>query len=587
MLSTADLVPIDVSARTAAEPSVEPIPGPGTNATRHLSAGAYLDDEFCLTALRRVYYQRKRIVAPSYGFDVVTVLGHCIRARRVMVVRDVLLVTLLLTALWRSPMTVLLVLLALLLFHVTVTAVHVGRESLEYLREPKQYDAADRTMRHADAGRARRDILGTRGFRRLWLENLVAAVTARVFGVALTYVGFAALTAVASIGLWRAGLLSGTTTPEATGALVTLCFLVPAVLRCWNRIRLRSLRPGSTVDRPVASERLRDIATQMTGNTVVYSGHRPFVGAGEILRRWDFTQRLVQYVPPELAEMLGGPMSERDKEFPAPPFTAGELSAYVRADLERIARDPLPEFGVPHLGIAELIFVAGTEISNLRPHTPPDQIAEIIRYPTAPQRHYLACQVVSWRGELVTTVYVHFAVQGKVLYVELYVTGLLPCDERFRVVDEVGGTGVKAVLRDAVHAMRSAPALVASAPANLIRYCGDRSRGGVGRLHKGYDYGARVGVREIGASADVRDHMQVQDIVKYGRIIERRVLAAILDFLDERGVDVAEYRQRSLTILNAGAVATSGGTVIVDGDAFGTQNTGEADQSTQNSGRTS
>jgi hypothetical protein len=66
--------------------------------------------------------------------------------------------------------------------------------------------------------------------------------------------------------------------------------------------------------------------------------------------------------------------------------------------------------------------------------------------------------------------------------------------------------------------------------------------------------------------------MQTQDIIKYGRVIERRVLAAVLDFLEDHNVDVTEYRQRSLTILNAGAVATSGGTVNVEGDATGTQN---------------
>jgi hypothetical protein len=55
-------------------------------------------------------------------------------------------------------------------------------------------------------------------------------------------------------------------------------------------------------------------------------------------------------------------------------------------------------------------------------------------------------------------------------------------------------------------------------------------------------------------------------------MIERRVLDAILDFLEDKGVDVTEYRQRTLTILSAGAVATGGGTVNVEGDAVGTQN---------------
>src|SRR5204863_2513079 len=134
-----------------------------------------------------------------------------------------------------------------------------------------------------------------------------------------------------------------------------------------------------------------------------------------------------------------------------------------------LAHDPLPERRLPALTVADRIFVAGTEVSDLTPHTPPDQVARIIRSPTAPQRHYVACQVVSWGGELVTTVYVHFAVQGKALYVELNVAGLLPCDERYRIVDKIGGTSVRRLLRDAGQALVETPSLVTPAPVSLAR----------------------------------------------------------------------------------------------------------------------
>jgi hypothetical protein len=283
-------------------------------------------------------------------------------------------------------------------------------------------------------------------------------------------------------------------------------------------------------------------------------------------------------MPPAIPGVVTPP-PEAFREFPTPPFTAREISAHVRDHIAGLSKEAVPERRLPELTVSDKIFVAGTEISELRPHADEKRMREIIRNPTAPERHYLACQVVSWRGELVTTVYVHFAVQGKALYVELYVTGLLPCDLRFRVVDEVGGTGLRAVLRDAGRAVIAAPLLVASAPTNLLRAGSDAYHlafaGDVDsiKLRRGFDYGTTIGLRELGASTDTRDHMQTQDIVKYGRMIERRVLASILDFLEHRGVDVTEYRQRSLTILNAGAVATAGGTVNVEGDAVGTQNT--------------
>jgi hypothetical protein len=320
------------------------------------------------------------------------------------------------------------------------------------------------------------------------------------------------------------------------------------------------------------TRRLHDIDRQGGGNTVVYSGYQPFVGSGVVLRRWDLTQRLVRPAPPGVTKR-----SEAEREFETPPFSAREISAYVRRHIAGLATDPLPERHLSDLTVADRVFVAGTEISDLEPQTSKVQMNRIIRHPTAPQRHYLACQVVSWRGELVTTVYVHFAVQGKVLYVELHVTGLLPCDERYRVVDQVDGTSLSQVLRDTGHGLLAAPIAVAGAPVAFLRAVSDAvglattKPSTTARLRRGYDYGAAVGLREIGASEWTRDHMQTQDITKYGRMIERRVLDAILDFLEAKGVDVTEYRQRSLTILNAGAVATAGGTVNVSGDAVGTQ----------------
>ena len=65
-----------------------PFPEDPTTATRHLCAGAYLDETFRNDSLREVYYQPRRLVAPSYGFDLVPVLGHCLRARNGALIRD-------------------------------------------------------------------------------------------------------------------------------------------------------------------------------------------------------------------------------------------------------------------------------------------------------------------------------------------------------------------------------------------------------------------------------------------------------------------------------------------------------------------
>lgn len=266
---------------------------------------------------------------------------------------------------------------------------------------------------------------------------------------------------------------------------------------------------------------------------------------------WDFAQRLVRALSemPEPSKAGDAPTAEakqearreKKREFEEPPFTAQALSEHVHKDLAGLADNSEPERRLPGLKVEDKIFVAGTAVSMLEADTPKGQIKQIINNPTAPQRHYLVCQVVSWRGELVTTVYVHIAVQGKALYVELRGTALLPCDDRFRVVDQVGGTSTKKLVREVVQAMTEAPVVVASAPISLFSACSDvlslafATPSASIRVTRGYDYGARVGLRELAASSGLRDHMQMQDIYKYNKIIERRVLAAILDFLEDRG----------------------------------------------------
>jgi hypothetical protein len=52
-----------------------------SNATRLLSAGAYLEKSFRARVIDELVKHQYRVVAPSYGYDAVTVLGHALAAR--------------------------------------------------------------------------------------------------------------------------------------------------------------------------------------------------------------------------------------------------------------------------------------------------------------------------------------------------------------------------------------------------------------------------------------------------------------------------------------------------------------------------
>jgi hypothetical protein len=64
------------------------------------------------------------------------------------------------------------------------------------------------------------------------------------------------------------------------------------------------------------------------------------------------------------------------------------------------------------------------------------------------------------------------------------------------------------------------------------------------------DIGARISVREIGAAAVPRTYIQILDIFKYTKIIQRLVLDTVLDFLREKGVDTSVYQRAANAIVN-------------------------------------
>jgi hypothetical protein len=53
-----------------------------SNVTRLLCAGAYLDDGYRRAVIQELLIERYRQIAPSYGYDVVPVLGHALAARQ-------------------------------------------------------------------------------------------------------------------------------------------------------------------------------------------------------------------------------------------------------------------------------------------------------------------------------------------------------------------------------------------------------------------------------------------------------------------------------------------------------------------------
>jgi hypothetical protein len=355
-------------------------------------------------------------------------------------------------------------------------------------------------------------------------------------------------------------------------ALIVTAFVLPSIFALGRQRRIEQFTPEGRPPGIRWTRRMRQIDDQQHGNTVVYSNYEPFIGSGDVMSSWSFAHRLVRRQ--DEGPIIGTEQGDsRDREFAEPPFSAPEIVAYVRERLLTLTTEESPELRIPDMSVQDRIFQSARESGKRSLTTGPDEMAEIIRNPTNPQRHYLACRGISWGGDVVTTVYVHLAVQGKSLYLEVTSTTLAPCNERYRIVDMEGGTGPRAWLRALYQGLRETPSTILHAPGRLIRSLADVAGHGAGggsrRSGRRKDYGARVSVRQLGTRDRLRNFTQRQDIVKFRRLIESRVYAHVLDFLDDHDVDTSEVRGQRTMVLNNNGVMVGQDMTINGGDVIG------------------
>lgn len=77
----------------------------------------------------------------------------------------------------------------------------------------------------------------------------------------------------------------------------------------------------------------------------------------------------------------------------------------------------------------------------------------------------------------------------------------------------------------------------------------DDSYGIAGYAEHRINRGARASVRELAAQDDVQHYFQDSDVTKYREVVERSLLRVIETFLDEHNVDLTDYRSAQSNIL--------------------------------------
>jgi hypothetical protein len=504
-----------------------------SEATRLLCVAAHQDREFGERVIREVLEEENRAICPSYGIDLVPIIRHCLAARRRRTGRDALLLAVVLIGLVLQP---------LLTFVVATTAYFwfgVYRLATGWPRRSLR-----RNLFLVGAL-----LLG------FWLLSAILAVVAPSLG---------------GVFLAASSVTGG---PRLLGFLIlfVVVFGIVFVERSRTRdimVRTLSARAFDPRSAPRASaeteRRLRRLGDEQHGNVTVYSRYSPFVGAGLLQETWSFAVDLARPAQqPDRYGFDGGRPAE-----PAP-IRVADLQRWVTERLSRLADLQLHGGDrLTGLRLERQVFVNGQAVRGRELFLPDPTGAPTVRIdegvleriahePTGPVRQYLCVRASSWEEEVVVSIFLHMATTGRTLFLETTWCLLGPIRPEYHAVDampvEMTPGALLELLRSSlltvVPAFCAAPAELATVLLSpLRRQIRRRSAQAAIRESLGFDYGAETSVRELGMSDRYHNYFQRLDVDKFTKLVELHIFQAVVDFLDDRGVDTSGIRQHQIQL---------------------------------------
>jgi hypothetical protein len=538
--------------------------------TRRLCCAPYLDVDFARAVIREVVESERKSVPPSYGFDLEPVVRYCLHARRLLLFRYALVSGLLLAGFCLNFTST--------IMWLGLCAVIVGLRS-------KAVRALPFSMRLA--GVLALVILGVCFFGYLLIQFVLVGVSGSIEypGAQDPYGGYDSPTTEISQGL-ATGLLGMHMIAPAVLALGMFLVLFLSRRHVYG-IFTTELSLGNAYAPPRTGnsrveQRLSVVAAMQRGNICVQDVD-PFAGAGWVEHSWSFATSLRPRTGASPVAIDSVALNQRIFDAVAglqdPLLPANErvpnvfVVPYVAADGYRSSDDPLidPQTRTPRT-LASL-----------------EAIAAIARSPQGGLRHYLRAVIPASGKEIRTpdgrpvlpaqdsgigvTAFVHVAVEGGMLYTEFVSTVMPQVRSQFHLVDNLRPERI--YTQAATHTLTDFLRENLLGPVHLVRLGWDTLRL-TARMNRSaqradelrfYDYGADVSVRELGAQRPTMKFMQVLDSGKYIKILDRAVTQAVIAYLDEQGVDTAEFRS-AVTNVSIGKATFIGGQ-----QSFGGQNT--------------
>ncbi|MFF1379305.1 hypothetical protein [Streptomyces sp. NPDC058308] len=506
-----------------------------SEATRLLCAGAYVHGMFRRKVIEELIEHEERSVAPSLGIDVVPVLAHALRARRLeaQAAAQVLFIWVLFIVVELNADVPSLLVPWFVLYAVIVLLVWSARLTLG-ARSLSVYTMDRATLRRASSGRL----------------TVLAPIGPRLF--VLAYWG----TALSLAFFDSATLLA---------LLFPALLVLPVWLHRWRveDIMRRELSSDafSRVPRalPQSTLRLRRITAaidrEQYAPLTFYDPYRPFVGAGRPYEPWSFALELRRRV----AHDGSRPAADR--------LLARTVLDLIVPRLERLCasaaatgRDRLRELEIDefvYLPVGPARAQVSYDARSVHGH-----LAEAVDEGGEARRHFLRIRIGAWDEQVVVSILVRVHTQGEMLVLEVIPHILMPLSDTFRIVDVVAAREHPDLGRDAVRALFAAPSASVAAGASAIRTVIALFRVWLADPRRAVPDGPETSVREQGSAEQV-SLMQEMDISRYVKTVQDRIISGVREALRTQGYETGEFEQQIVNVSSGGVFvgAMSGGAV--------------------------
>jgi hypothetical protein len=534
-----------------------------STATRHLCAGVYLDPAFRDLVLRKVHNDTRHRVAPSAGFDLVSVVWHAWRARFLQDVTYVALLAVLVAAILSGIPAALVTLCLIGLWYLVPRAFRLAPGVLRHL-----FSAAGDELMHRHEPRGN-----------------PAQLREQAQWLAFTAGGCALFGAVAVlVAEWQGTPLVTLAVPAAGWA--ALAGVLAAGSAALRQAALNSVNTAEALRPASLSRRLQVIHQQQIHQFVVYRRPKPvkkdkkpdrltqpdppelFVGSGVVIHR---------FAPVAVDLLKPGSGTVAERKHLTQPFCTTKLVNHLVHSLAELAEGP-GLIRLPFLEVEHRVFVAEADVARTREWLQPwpnePDLHEFIDNPHTPAQHFLEIRVGT-DDELVTTVFAQVTMQGRSLTLHVAGCALTRTPADYHITDGHAAGGTSAILRSALRGLRDMPAeVVGSWRLILVPFLYLGAARAMRPDHtlvprRRHDIAARLSVREEKAVPWEDAGPDHPRIVGHMTILEQRLFAATEDFLVDHNVDISAFSKSAETIISANVVTMPGGQTHIDGSAVG------------------